>query len=75
MRWLCSWAAIFRMQAPQCLLSAALVWTLSTIWGHQTKLPHHLVADVPVLVLNSIFTIIAEPDYTWLFLRAALDKS
>ena len=62
-------------RVPQCLLSTALAWTLATILGHQTNLPRHLVADVPVVVLNNIFTIIAETDYTWLFLVAVLDKS
>lgn len=38
-------------------------------------LPPSSVTDVQVRVLNSIFLIIAEPDCTWLFLVAALDKS
>ena len=37
-------------------------------------LPPSSVTDVQVRVLNSIFLIIAEPDCTWLFLVAALDK-
>lgn len=64
MRWLCSWAAILRKQVLQCLLSAALLWTLATILGHQTNLTHRLVADIPVMDLNSIFTVIAEPACT-----------
>ena len=61
-------------RVSQCLLSTALVWTLVTIPGHRINPPHHLVVDVPVMVLNSIF-IIAKPDCTWLFLVVALDKS
>lgn len=59
-------------RVPQCLLSAALVWTLAKILRHQTNSRHHIVA---VVVLNNIFIIIAEPYCTWLFLVTELDKT
>lgn len=63
LRWLCSWAALFNSEeVPQCLFSSAVVWTLASILGHQTSVPHHFAADVPVMGLDSIFIITAEPD-------------
>jgi hypothetical protein len=43
--------------------------------GAPEKYPHDFAADVPVMVHNSIFIIIAEINYVWLFLIAEPDRS
>lgn len=61
--------------APQCL--CLLLWFGPwPQFGDTRQIPIiTLLQTYPDLVLKSIFIIIAEPDCTWLFCVAALDKS